>query len=99
MASVVTVVRPESSERTAIVNGSPPERELSHFARGLERWRAELGMGVNAFADYLGVSRSYYSLLRRGLRPPTMALAMRVLRERPDLAYTLPADAATFEQP
>ena len=73
---------------------TPTPRAPGHFVRGVERWRAELGLSSNAFADQLGVSRSYYSLVRRGLRPPTMALAMRVLRERPELAFALPADAA-----
>lgn len=75
-------------------NAHAPGRDPGHFVRGMERWRVEVGVSMNAFADYLGVSRSYYSQVRRGLRPVTMALVKRVLRERPDLAYALPVDAA-----
>ena len=72
---------------------TPTPRDPGHFVRGMERWRAELGLTVNGFADYLGVSRSYWSLVRRGLRPVSMNLVKRVLRERPELAFALPADA------
>ena len=74
---------------------TPTPRDPGHFVRGMERWRAELGLSSNAFADKLGVSRSYWSLVRRGLRPLSMAIVNRVLRERPELAFALPADAAT----
>jgi hypothetical protein len=95
--SALAVVMPGGSERTVIVNNGPTRWEPSHFVRGMEEWRRSMGLTSNAFADYLKVSRSYWSLVRRGLRPVSMPLALRVLRERPELGAALVADAVTFD--
>lgn len=100
--SVVTAVAyavPGDRARLVRVNSRHVERDPGLFVRGMERWRAELGLSSNAFADFLGVSRGYWSRLRRGLTPLTMSLVNRVLTERPELAYALPADAARGATP
>lgn len=98
MAAAVMYTAPDGRERAVMVEELPEGRRAGadpgHFMRQVEGWRTERRQTVRGFAEYLGVSPSYYSLVRRGLRPVTMALVMRVLRERPELAYWLPADAA-----
>lgn len=93
MATEAVYVAPDNGARLVRVNSRQVERDPGLFVRGMERWRAELGFSSNGFADYLGVSRGYWSRLRRGLTPLTMSLVNRVLTERPELAYCLPADA------
>jgi hypothetical protein len=46
------------------------------------------------FARLLGISESYWSLVRRGERPITPALLERALKEFPDLLLTDEAEAA-----
>jgi transcriptional regulator with XRE-family HTH domain len=53
--------------------------------RALERRRVEAGASANGFADLLGISRSYYSLLRRGKRRPSPSVRGRILERYPDL--------------
>jgi hypothetical protein len=67
--------------------------EVGYFVQAIERWRGDLGLSSNHFADYLEISRSYWSLVRRGRRPVSMSLVRRVLRERPDLGHAVTADA------
>ena len=55
----------------------------------LEHWRTFLGLGHNAFARRLGISHSYWHLIRTGDRPITAQFTQRVLVERPDLHYLL----------
>ncbi len=54
-----------------------------HLIDWLVERQVELGMDDNAFADHLGVSRSLWSLLRRGLRTPSDWFRMRVLEAFP----------------
>jgi transcriptional regulator with XRE-family HTH domain len=68
--------------REAVAPADEPGRLLM---RALERRRAETGTSANGFAALLGISRSYYSLLRRGKRRPGPRLRRRILERYPDL--------------
>ena len=91
VAAVMSVNTPAPDG--VVVNSDGVGADPGHFVRELEQWRLSMGLSSNAFADYLDISRSYWSLLRRGKRAVTMALVKRVLRERPALAYAVTADA------
>jgi transcriptional regulator with XRE-family HTH domain len=66
----------------AVAPADEPGRLLM---RALERRRVETGASANGFAALLGISRSYYSLLRRGKRRPGHRLRQRILERYPDL--------------
>lgn len=59
------------------------------FIDRLERQRQALGLGHVAYAQYLGVSRAYWSLVRRGVKPVTDGFIGRVVSTHPELAQLL----------
>ena len=54
------------------------------FVLQMELKRRQLGRGHGAWADYLGVDRSLWYMLRRGQKELSLALIQRVLQEWPD---------------
>lgn len=59
--------------------------------------QAEMGLTNAALATEIGVSESYVSYLRRGLRGRKLGadVYLRVLRRFPDLGFALPAVVPT----
>jgi hypothetical protein len=65
----------------------PPGPE---FVARLERWRQSLGLDHNVFArDVLGVDKTTWSLVRRGLAPANPKFIGRVVQRYPWLARFL----------
>jgi hypothetical protein len=54
------------------------------FVLQMQLKRQALGMGHGAFANYLGIDRSLWYLLRYGQKELSLALIQRVMREWPD---------------
>ena len=46
--------------------------------RNLKRLRADLGLSQEAFADQIGIHRTYVSGLERGVRNPTILLLEKI---------------------
>ena len=76
--------------------GEPADAPVSLLLRALERRRVEAGASTKGFADRLGISRSYYSLLRRGKRRPGPRLRQRLHERFPELR-AVAADPAPGE--
>lgn len=55
----------------------------------LERRRAEMGLGHNAFARWLGLNPATWSQVRRGVLPVGSAFIGRVVVRCPDAALVL----------
>ena len=73
------------------------DADVGPFIRELLGRQKEKGLSGNAFADYLGINRGYWSQLRRGKRPVSLVLITRVLREWPGLAFYLPEELTRRE--
>lgn len=56
------------------------------LVEALRERQAVLGLTTGEFADRLGISRSMWSLTRRGLRRPGHLLLQGVMRQFPELA-------------
>lgn len=70
------------------------EADVSEFVARLVEWQASLGMNDSEFAAYLGISKSYWSLLRSGRRSGGLGaekLLLRVLREKPEFEFYVTA--------
>lgn len=68
------------------------------FVDRLERHRQALGLGHVAYAEYLGVSRAYWSLVRRGIKPCTDGFVGRIVSVHPELAQFLTDDSQHKEE-
>lgn len=69
--------------------------EAGAFVGKLVEWQGALGLHDAAFARHLGISRSYWSMLKRGGRPGgfrSEKLLRRVLREKPEFEFYVTAD-------
>ena len=65
------------------------------FLPAVDWWRRYLGLSHAAFARRLGISPSYWQLLRTGKRPLTLRVVQRILADRRDLRYALSDDLAS----
>jgi transcriptional regulator with XRE-family HTH domain len=62
------------------------EKEAIAFGRVLRKTRAEVGMSQEKLANYMGIDRTYPSLMERGLRAPTITTICRLadaMRKQP----------------
>ncbi len=51
-----------------------------HFARTVKRLREEQGLSQEAFADVVGLHRTYISGIERGVRNPTLEIIGKIAR-------------------
>lgn len=56
----------------------------SQYVERLDAWRQDAGLGHNAFARLLGISHSYWTLLRTGKRQPSRSLVTVTLAKAPE---------------
>lgn len=69
------------------------------FVLQLELKRLELGLGHGAWAEYLGIDRADWYLLRQGKQPLSWTLMRRVLLEWPEAFEPLVAGAIRARPP
>jgi transcriptional regulator with XRE-family HTH domain len=60
--------------------------ECVNFGKGIRALRLKSGLSQEAFADEVGIDRTYMSGIERGVRNPTLTMVCRIakaLRLRP----------------
>jgi transcriptional regulator with XRE-family HTH domain len=75
-----------------LLTPGPSAGEGSQFVARMRDWQRARGDNDRAFAAHLGISRSYLNHLYKGRRRVSMAIAQRVMAERPEFQLLLADD-------
>jgi transcriptional regulator with XRE-family HTH domain len=76
-------------EVLALPPGDGDAGRAALFIERMDEWRRAMAWTHTAFAARLGLAESYWRALRRGAKPLTLSVALRVLEERPELVLLL----------